>query len=451
MQKIKKSSAKSNFSQVQTLALQSAQKCSAYGKHLKANEVNLKQVAFEELPLCDKDNYTQKYPIEERIHQDKSLANFYMICTSSGSTAEPTIWPRDYEYDRGLEPPHTKFLNEHFAFTQKKTLVVIAFGLGTTQAGMMHLKSSWEGSLHGQISVIAPNGDAEQTVFLLNKLHHHYEQIIAIGYPPIIGDFIDLASEKNLHPEKWQLKIVFAGESVSPLWRKEMAKKIGGNSSDIVSFYGSTEAGMIGFESREINQLINYCLDNEDLRFDLFKTFNLPTLVEVNFDKKYVEIVDGEIVVTADQAVPLVRYNLHDRGFILESKTIQQILDHHQIDYTYPKNQRLLVIYGRNLSRQISIEDMQNVFAILDLSKYFHKEFQYQEKSNKGIIVLSLSLYAKEGTSWTGAKEKIKTLEVKLAKKISKLIMSPQPVKVKIKVLDETQRLGYKSGKLRYL
>ncbi len=438
-----------NLSQVQRSALKSAQNCVAYARHLKLNNLDSKKTVFENLPLCDKDNYTAKYSIEERIQKNKCLSDFYMICTSSGSTAEPTIWPRDYEYDRGLEPPHTKFLNEHFAFSQKKTLVVIAFGLGTTQAGMMHLKSSWEGSLHGQISVIAPNGDAEQTVFLLNKLHPHYEQIIVIGYPPIISDFIDLAEEKKLDPQKWNLKIVFAGESVSPLWRKTMAKKIGGNQHDIVSFYGSTEAGMIGFESKEINQLIAYCLDNEDLRFDLFKTFNLPTLVEVNFDKKYVEIVDGEIVVTADQAVPLVRYNLHDRGFILDSKTIQQVLNQYRIGYKYPKNQGFLVIYGRNLSRQISIEDVQNALAILNFAKYFHKEFQYQEKINQGSIILSLTLYAKNDESI--AREKIKSLEVAMAKTISKLIMSAHPVKVKIKVLPEAQRLGYKSGKLRYL
>lgn len=423
--------------------------CLAYKKYLESSKINLKKAIFSNLPLCDKDNYTQKYPLEERMYKGKCLADYYMICTSSGSTAEPTIWPRDYDYDQGLEPSHTKFLENHFAFTKKKTLVVIAFGIGTTQAGMMHVKASWEGSVHGQISVITPNADAAQTVFLLDKLHAHYEQIIVIGYPPIIVDFVDLAIEKKLPINKWNLKIVFAGESVSPLWRKEMAEKIGGTNKDIVSFYGSTEAGMIGFESKEINQLVGLCLNNEELRFDLFKTFNLPTVVEVDFLKKFTEIVDGEIVITADQVIPLVRYNLHDRGIILESKYIQEVLDQHKINFVYPKNKKLLVIYGRNLSRKTSIEDLQNAFAILNLDKYFYKEFQYEEQQTNKSLNLKIVFYSKDG-SHLDSKE-IKKLTEKFEKTVSKLIFAHLPIQIIIKVVDEGKRIGYQSGKLRYL
>lgn len=423
--------------------------CLAYKKHLKSYRTNLKKVDFSDLPLSDKDNYTQNYPLEERMYEGKCLADYYMICTSSGSTAEPTIWPRDYEYDQGLEPPHTKFLENHFAFTKKKTLIVIAFGIGTTQAGMMHVKASWEGSVHGQVSVITPNADAAQTVFLLDKLHSHYEQIIVIGYPPIIVDFIDLAITKKLPINQWNLKIVFAGESVSPLWRKEIAKKIGGTSKNIVSFYGSTEAGMIGFESKEINHLVGLCLDNEELRFDLFKTFNLPTVVEVDFLKKFTEIVDGEIVITADQVIPLVRYNLHDRGIILDSKHIQAILDQHRIDFVYPKNQRLLVIYGRNLSRKTSIEDLQNAFAILNLDKYFYKEFQYEEQETNKSLNLRIVFYSKDDVH-LDAKE-LKKLTEKFEKTVSKLIFAHLPIHITIKIADKEKRIGYQSGKLRYL
>lgn len=423
--------------------------CSAYKKHLKSHKINSKKITFSELPICDKDNYTKRYLLEERMYQGKSLSDYYMICTSSGSTAEPTIWPRDYDYDQGLEPPHTQFLENHFSFTKKKTLVVIAFGIGTTQAGMMHVKASWEGSVHGKISVITPNADAVQTVFLLNKLHSYYEQIITIGYPPIIADFIDLAIEKKLPISKWNLKIVFAGENVSPIWRKEMASKIGGKNKDIVSFYGSTEAGMIGFESKEINQLVGLCLNDEELRFDLFKTFNLPTLVEVDFLKKFIEIVDGEIVVTADQVIPLVRYNLHDKGEILNSHDIQKVLDKHKINFIYPKSKRILVIYGRNLSRKISIEDLQNAFDILNLEKYFYKEFQYEEQENSRGLNLKIVFYAKNDL--TPPVKEIKKINEKMERIMSKLISAHLPIHVFIKLVNEEKRIGYQSGKLRYL
>ena len=423
--------------------------CLAYKKHLESYKIDCKKINFLDLPICDKDGYTQKYSLEDRMYEGKCLADYYMICTSSGSTAEPTIWPRDYDYDQGLEPPHTRFLENHFSFTKKKTLIIIAFGIGTTQAGMMHVKASWEGSIHGKISVITPNADAAQTVFLLDKLHSYYEQIITIGYPPIIADFIDLSIEKKLPINKWNLKIIFAGESVSPLWRKEMAKKIGGTSRDIVSFYGSTEAGMIGFESKEINQLVSLCLDNEELRFDLFKTFNLPTVVEVDFLKKFTEIVNGEIVITVDQVIPLVRYNLHDRGVILDSKHIQKVLDKHKINFIYPKNKKSLVIYGRNLSRKTSIEDLQNSFAILNLDRYFYKEFQYEEEQTNKSLNLKIIFYSKDGVD-LNAKE-LKKLTEKFEKSVSKLISAHLPILITIKIVNEKKRIGYQSGKLRYL
>lgn len=423
--------------------------CLAYKKHLEVHKINFKNTVFSDLPICDKDNYTQKYLLEERMYRGKSLSDYYMICTSSGSTAEPTIWPRDYDYDKGLEPPHTQFLEDHFSFTKKKTLIIIAFGIGTTQAGMMHVKASWEGSVHGKVSVITPNADAEQTIFLLNKLHSYYEQILTIGYPPIITDFIDLAIEKKYPIDQWNLKIIFAGESVSPLWRKKMIKKIGGTHKDIVSFYGSTEAGMIGFESKEINQLVGLCIDNEELRFDLFKTFNLPTVVEVDFLKKFTEIVDGEIVVTIDQVIPLVRYNLHDKGIILNSTYIQRVLDKHKINFIYPKNKRILIIYGRNIARKISIEDLQNAFDILNLSKYFYKEFQYEEQETTKGLNLKIVFYVKDGINPSA--EIIKKIDEKLEKTISKLIFSHLPICVVTKLVNEEKRIGYKSGKLRYL
>jgi len=426
-----------------------ATNCLAYNKYLKLNKIDITRSDFFNLPILDKTNYILKYPLEERIFKGKSLADYYMICTSSGSTTEPTIWPRDYNYDLELEPPHTKFLNEHFSFTKKKTLVVIAFGLGTTQAGMMHVKASWEGSVHGQISVITPNADAEHTVFLLNKLNCYYEQILVIGYPPIIDDFIDLAIQKKMPIRKWNLKIIFTGESVSPFWRTQIAQKICSTEKDIVSFYGNTEAGMVGFESKAINKLITYCIKNEQLRFDLFRTFNLPTIVEVNFLKKFIEIVNEEIIVTVDQAVPLVRYNLHDRGIIINSADIQAALDKHKVHYTYPKNSRILVIYGRNLSRKISIEDLQNVFDILDLDHYFYKEFQYKETETTRIIALEVTFYTKN--NFKPSAEILKIIKNKLEKNISKLIFTQLPIEATIKIKNEKERHGYKFGKLRYL
>src|SRR6478735_2248639 len=48
---------------------------------------------FRELPLTTKANYHQRYPLSERC-RDGTLSSSDMIATSSGSTGEPTFWPR---------------------------------------------------------------------------------------------------------------------------------------------------------------------------------------------------------------------------------------------------------------------------------------------------------------------------------------------------------------------
>ena len=58
---------------------------------------------FEKIPVMDKHNYVSKYPVEDRLYNSKKLEDFYMICSSSGTSGEPTFWPRDYQSDLLLE------------------------------------------------------------------------------------------------------------------------------------------------------------------------------------------------------------------------------------------------------------------------------------------------------------------------------------------------------------
>ena len=197
--------------------------CFAYRKFLQKKGIGRIDVPFEGLPLTDKSNYINAYPLENRLYTGKKLSDFYMVCSSTGSTGEPTIWPRDYHFDNSLIKPHTEFLEEHFQISHKRSLVIIALGLGSSQAGIMHLKASWGAQTKAKITVISPNGDAEMTIYLLEKLYSHYDQVICLGYPPIITVFINLGMQKKINMKRWNLKIGITSESVSPSWRRELS------------------------------------------------------------------------------------------------------------------------------------------------------------------------------------------------------------------------------------
>ncbi len=439
-----------------------AQHCPAYKQFLKNQRCSIKSIKnfsqFTDVPIADKSNYFRQFPLEKKLYDDKEIADYYMLCTSTGSTGEPTIWLRDYHTDAGLEMLHTDFLNEHFQITKKKTLIVISFGLGANTAGMLHAKLSWAATENQKISVITPGIDPEKTVFLIENLYKNYGQVVCIGYPPFISEFVDLAIQKKFPVKKWNLKIVFTSESVSAQWRNEMAKKISsrGEAKNIVAFYASTEAGIIGVETLETHGIMASCLKNEKFRLQLFHSFHLPTLVEVNFLRKFVEVVNEEVVLTIDQSIPLVRYNVHDRAIFLTTSQIKDAAQRAHVQYVKPQKEKVfLAVFGRNegptKDALFFIEDIK--FALEKISKALRKkiltEFQYQENPK----TLSIQLYVKNRQKISASEKR--TLEELIQKQLQKIKMfdrrfAQKHFSVQLNIRLQPKRIGYKAGKLRY-
>ena len=385
------------------------------------------------------------------MYKGKDLSDYYMICTSSGSTNEPTIWPRSYKIDQTLIDPHTAFLNKHFQISKKRTLILISLMLGTTQAGMMHLQASWGANKSNKVSVISPNGDPENTLFLIQNLYKYYDQIVCLGYPPLISDFIDLALNRNLPIHKWNLKIGTTSESTSPIWRNELLKILNCKEKDIISWYGTTETGMIGFETKEANSIISSCIKNKKFRFDTFGTYNLPTLVELDTLKKYIEIIKGEIVVTVDQVVPLVRYNLHDKGLLITNHQIRQVALKNKIkNIQFDKKNRLyLAVFGRNMGKIFSIEDIRYLLDKLNIYDLFHYEFQFKEQSFTNTIKLEITLYKRKNKTISETKKE--NLVKIITENLQNIAKIPSKFILILKIKRSDEQIGYKFGKLRYI
>ena len=425
--------------------------CLAYRKFLQQKGIGKIDLPFERLPVTDKFNYINAYPLEDRLYTGKTISDFYMVCSSTGSTGEPTIWPRDYYFDNSLIRPHTEFLEEHFQILHKRSLVIIALGLGSSQAGIMHLKAAWGAHTKAKITVISPNGDAEMTVYLLEKLYSQYDQVICLGYPPTITDFINLAMQKNINMKKWNMKIGITGESVSSSWRREVIEHMEGKGEDFVSWYGSTEAGMIGFETKEINEVIQLALIHDDFRKVLFGTYNLPTFVGVDYNQRFIEIVDNEIIITADQVVPLVRYNSHDKGRLISGNQIISVLNKFKfhIPGVIPEETVYLAAYGRNFAEKtFSIEDIRYILDKIHIYSKFSNEFQYNENMKDRIIEVTIILYKKTRV----IPVKLTTLiKARFNEELQKIITVKKKIIINLIIKDIEKAKGYKYGKLRYL
>ncbi len=418
--------------------------CEAYQDFLSQRGITQLN-SVEDIPITDKDNYFRKYSLMQKLHKGMQLSDYYMICSSSGSTGEPTFWPRDMQRDELAEKGHTAFLDEHFDVLSKKSLIVVALDLGSTTAGLMHTRLSWDLSKKANATVITPGCRPSQTADMIENLYLYYDQVVLLAYPTLINEILDYAIEKNFSFQKWNLKFGYTGSGANEIWRLELINKYHLLPSSIISFYGCTETGFIGVESKAVNNLINVCLENPFLIKKIFKTDYLPTIVDEITPNKYFEIIDGELIITVDQPIPLIRFNLHDEASIVSVKQINRILDKENIraDLSNFKNQNWLIIHGRKHNTHFSIEEVQKA---IDLSntRALLKEFQYQESFDNDLLIISFVLYQKN-------KIRLSQKEIgQIHSQLTKIFQAKYKCQIRLTIKKEAERIGYKSGKLSY-
>jgi|GEM_PF-1223624 len=148
-------------------------------------------------------------------------------------------------------------------------------------------------------------GDVKPDIFL--KTWKHFGINVTQGVPTII---IPLFRElKKLDPSFRMEKIMFAGSPMSPSDREWVKRELG--AKYVSSVIGANDGGQIGFQCGELSGASHHSIDD----------FNYIEIV----DEQGMPLPDGEpgrILITSllKYAVPLIRYDIGDRGRILPSK-----------------------------------------------------------------------------------------------------------------------------------
>ncbi len=93
---------------------------------------------FERLPLLTKENYHRRYPLPDLCRQGR-LDGCDMIAVSSGSTGQPTIWPRSVTDEVAVAARFEQVFADSFAAAERTTLAVVCFPLGTWVGGLYTL------------------------------------------------------------------------------------------------------------------------------------------------------------------------------------------------------------------------------------------------------------------------------------------------------------------------
>jgi phenylacetate-CoA ligase len=369
---------------------------------------------FARLPLTDKKNYIKKYPLEKRIYKDKKLSDFYMLCSSSGSSGEPTYWPRDYQQDLRLEQAKLQMLEAFFQISQQRTLIIVSFGLGVWTAGMLTTRLCWPLAKDHQVSVVTTGMDKANIYSFINSFYGDYDQIIIMGYPPFLTDAIEYIQQQKFDLHQANIKLLYTSEQVSQKWRRRMASLLAKKPSlnTVMGFYACSDTGIVGLENQVLIELLRLADQNPALASDLFGQPTSPTLVGFDPRRKFVESVAGEIVITADQPVPLVRYNIHDRGRVFSDDHLTSTLNRYHLTLSQPILAGMyLSVSGRSdavkVTANIYIEDIKYCLEKSPLAAKLSGSFRYgREQLTDLRYRLKVRVFLKPGEQLSASEQK---------------------------------------------
>lgn len=310
----------------------------AYKKFLDSRGFNADSVKtfedFTRVPIMNKKDYIRKFPLEERC-LEKDLSSMYAVSASSGATGQPTYWPRTAELDAVIPKAMDILFSDIIGPDRKRTLIVITLGMGLWSAGdsctlgCRNLASKKNYNL----TVVTPGLRIDDTLNIIRSIGSNYNQIMLIGYPPFIKDIIEIGENKGVDWKRLSTKILIGGEGASERWRDYILKRVGAERLyDICNLFATAEGGIVAFETPFSIILRRLTEKKKGLKRKLFDDKEPVTVVQYNPMAKYLEEVKGEIVITSLGGVPIVRYNIRDRGQIIPFVKVIKALEEEKVD-----------------------------------------------------------------------------------------------------------------------
>lgn len=272
------------------------------------------------LPVLTKDNYLRAYPLPALCRGGR-LVSGDLIAVSSGSTGQPTFWPRSVAGEVGVVDRFEQVFRDAFGAAERSTLAVVCFPLGTWVGGLYTLSCVRQLAGRGYpIIAVAPGNNKAEILRVVPELGRHVDQVVLLGYPPFVKDVIDSGLAVGVDWSRYSIKLVLAGEVFSEQWRDLVAVRAGMPRPclDSASLYGTADAGVLGNETPLSVTIRRFLAGRPDLARELFGGPRLPTLVQYDPLRRLFETRDdGTLLFSADGTIPLIRYHIADEGGLL--------------------------------------------------------------------------------------------------------------------------------------
>lgn len=355
--------------------LKARKKVPAYKKFLSQHnyKINFNGLIpnFDKLPVINKENYIKEYTIADRCKKGKIPTKGIIIDESSGSSGIPTNWVRG-SGERKANKRVLKFGLGQLLGKESK-FIINAFALGPWATGI-NITMSFANDF--MLKSLGP--DIKKIENTLNFFGTSYNYVI-MGYPPFLKSLIDTA---QLPWEKFNISFIYGGEGMSEAMRAYFVTK------GIKKIYGSLGASdlelNIGSENDFTIALRRLLAHNKELAAKLIKYDGaIPMIFQYNPLDFFIETNnEEELLITLCRPYyisPKIRYNIHDRGYVIRMPEISKILKEYNINIKdlgkSDSDLPLLFHYGRvdmsvaYFGCKISPADIQEViFNINDLA-----------------------------------------------------------------------------------
>lgn len=299
-----------------------AQDVPAYARFLEVCGVNTEEIrdlaAFARLPRTTKQDYCRAFSLAE-LCRGGTLAKSDFAAVSSGSTGEPTVWPRALADEVGTTFRFEQVLRDALRAHERRTLVVVCFALGSWVGGMYTTSACRLIAAKGYpLTLVTPGNNKAEILRTARALGSSFEQVVLFGYPPFLKDVIDAGAAEGIQWGDLGLGLVAAGEVFSEEWRSLVATRAGiTDLCRIASLYGTADGGVLANETPLSVIVRRHLAANPSLARELFGEARLPSLCQYDPAHRYFECEDGALVFSGEGGVPLVRYDILDRGGVV--------------------------------------------------------------------------------------------------------------------------------------
>jgi phenylacetate-CoA ligase len=319
---------------------EAAEKVPAYKKFLREHKVDPKSIKIfeefqEKVPILDKESYIRRHKLNDLCPE--KLSEMSTISMSSGSSGTPTFWPRLATQDIMLPNYFENFYLQNWDIEKKPTLIVVTMALGLWMAGQLVSGATKPIVDRGKypLTLVTPGADIGQIIKIIKGVGSDYTQIIIVVYPSLLIPILEEGEKENINWKKLNIKLWIGGEPVSTEWLKYIRNRLEVNPDDlssVLNVYGCADAGGIGFSSPLSSLIVNLALKDKKLARKLFTSETVPTLVQFNPMGYFIEAIDGEIIINYRSGVPLIRYNIHDKGGVISYEKALKVLKNHNYD-----------------------------------------------------------------------------------------------------------------------